>query len=646
VRAGLRALPALLAVASGQRPFAPTSVHYSALQGAPPQPGALPLGELLGGALGRDGLVAVSGIPGFPDLRSQALREAHRCISAAPLAQSSGFPDGTARRTLAGLWTPAAGHGAIDHGSTSPDCRSWEDTSAKFRALVADAVGLFAKRLGGILDVKEGAHLLQTRDGRSYDSVEDLVGSGDRLEHFHTYRVPEKARGAEPTIDYHVDQGLFIAFVPAMLVDDDAAPARQGASPGAFMLKSRDGAELEVEFDDDSLVIMMGDGVNQYLNTRLSGLTLHAPRHAFRMPDGAEGLHRVWYGLMQLPPSDAESEEAEGLTFGQVRAEMVANPDSPLSLGCSQQFAARELSEACGENQLYCWHRCMDFSDTVSPDVCAARDLGFNCTSQFDQIYREQDGHGDYNLACTNSTELVSPRPPVVQPTGTCAGWEAMVSDAGFAHRVALVPDETYFLWNVAGDEVHGKMVHNGLVGWMAIGLENVGGHHNGMNGARIVMGHNEPGTAPTIGEYRIHERMTAFRHWKTPLAAPALRDASMTLTACFSSIEFTTGSIYGMGLNVTEGTNRMIWGLTHNAYVTSDFGGYAAYHSAADGDRAQRPRFRGLVHLSLASGEQISTTTTAAPSQDELSGAVGTAIGLAMRLCVLFAAASSVAGS
>ena len=47
-----------------------------------------------------------------------------------------------------------------------------------------------------------------------------------------------------------------------------------------------------------NLVILLGDGVNQYMNHRRAGLALHAPVHAFRMPRGLPaGLHRVWYGL-------------------------------------------------------------------------------------------------------------------------------------------------------------------------------------------------------------------------------------------------------------------------------------------------------------------------------------------------------------
>jgi len=409
-----------------------------------------------------------------------------------------------------------------------------------------------------------------------------------------------------------------IAFAPAMLVGA-AAPTGSSLPTGTFMIKSKAGVELEADFDVDSLVILLGDGVNQYANGRRAGLALHAPVHAFKMPRGLPaGLHRVWYGLMQLPPSDAKSDET-GMTFGEIRAKVIGNPRAPLGLGCSRQMAARELSgTGCAGNQLYCWHRCMNFTDTISPQACAAKRMGFNCTSQFDQIYREQNGHGDFNLACTNATEFIIPRPVVVQPTGMCNGWQDLVSDANYAHRVALVADETYFLWNVAGNKVDAKMIHKGLVGWMAFGIENIGGRHNGMNGGRVVMGLHDPTANPSIGEYSVHERASAFRHWKMPLSPSTLEDASMTLTGCFSSIKFKTDKIYGHGLNVTQGSNHLIWALTHLAYTTSDYSGYAAYHAAVDSDRTKRSNHRGKIQLDFnnhnrtdgSEGQSISKAT------------------------------------
>ncbi|CAE8743393.1 unnamed protein product [Polarella glacialis] len=380
--------------------------------------------------------------------------------------------------------------------------------------MISSAVDIFTKRLTSLFDFADGVELLRSDSHGSYIKLEEVVEAGESLEHFHTYGLPTAGSSGcmELTMDHHVDQGLFIAFVPAMLVDDVSYPSDPGLSIGDVMIKSRDGEELRAEFQPDSLMILVGDDVKQYLHSRHHGLSMHAPVHAFRMPKVGPGLHRVWYGMMQLPPADATNEET-GLIFGEVRAKVMGGQELPLGLGCSRNLAAPELQATCNQSQIYCWHQCVDFTATLNTATCAAAGSGYNCTNQFDEIYQEKYGHGDYNPACINSTAFITPRPTVQQTNGTCSGWEDLVSDAYYANRVALVAGETYFLWNVVGGNVEGKMIHKGLVGWMAIGIENVGGGHFGMNGGRVVMGLNNPATSLSIGEYKIDEALTAFRH-------------------------------------------------------------------------------------------------------------------------------------
>jgi len=553
-------------------------------------------------ALRKDGLIQIAGLPGFAELRAETLRATHMCITVSPHARRHTFADGTVRRTLAAASGVTFGDQPLEPGSDAEACRSLEGSSQRLRQLIGNAADAFARRLDAVLGLTS-AQILRRADGGSYANLEEAVRSGERLEHFHSYGVPDAndTGDEEHTLDFHIDQGLFIAFAPAMMVDDSAIPIASLPS-GAFIVRTSEGQEFELALHEDALVVLLGDAAGQYMNRAPPGVSLHVPSHAFRMPRGASGFHRVWYGMMQLPPADAVNEEV-GLTFGQIRRQLTRawsldGPDAEvvLALGCSHTLQARELAEAsCADNQLYCWHRCVNFTEEVSPEACSVQNLGFQCVNQFDQVY--VSGHGDFHPECTNSTTPVTPRPPVEQPEG-CTGFADLISDAAYANRVALVVDQTYFLWNVVDDKIEGKMVHNGLVGWMAMGLENVGGHHNGMNGAHIVMGRNIPGEAPSIGEYQIHPYATAFRNWKTPLNPSDLQDATMEVTDCFSSIAFKTATIYGRPLNVTSDSNIMIWALTHLDYPTDDFGGYSGYHSAADGDRDKRGNHRGHITL------------------------------------------------
>merc|ERR1712127_299467 len=183
-----------------------------------------------------------------------------------------------------------------------------------------------------------------------------------------------------------------------------------------------------------------------------------------------------------------------------------------------------------------------------------------------------------------------------------------------YSFKVELVPDETYIMWSVTDGEFDAKMIHKGLAGWMAFGIANPGGAHNGMNGAKIVMGRNVDGASTTVAEYKIAEYSSAFRHWKTPYSSPSLSMTSMNVGGCISEMTFKTASIYGEDLNLTSGTNKLIWGLTHLDYPVDTFGGYSGYHTAAGGFSA-RSRVRGLIEVDLTSGQKSDMK-----SEDEIS--------------------------
>ena len=68
---------------------------------------------------------------------------------------------------------------------------------------------------------------------------------------------------------------------------------------------------------------------------------------------------------------------------------------------------------------------------------------------------------------------------------------------------------------------------YDGSFGYLSVGLENPGGGHNGMNGAPVVMGIYDPDENAHGGEHwlnykgsgvyelKIHDTLSAFRHWK-----------------------------------------------------------------------------------------------------------------------------------
>jgi hypothetical protein len=93
-------------------------------------------------------------------------------------------------------------------------------------------------------------------------------------------------------------------------------------SPGSFLIERRDGTIVECDFgfDDDVLVIMLGDGIDAIVNPKMpDGVVLRSAPHAMRMPDLSSGLARSWYGRMFLPPSNAVHDESTGISYGQMR---------------------------------------------------------------------------------------------------------------------------------------------------------------------------------------------------------------------------------------------------------------------------------------------------------------------------------------
>ncbi|KAK3268024.1 hypothetical protein CYMTET_23447 [Cymbomonas tetramitiformis] len=583
--------------------------------------------HVLKDALTNQGLVTVSDIPGFAELRREVLVGMHVCGSAATKARTTVFEDGTSRNTLA---TIAKGDGElidIDIGKAAYGActASLMKKVSEFRSLVSATAKAFTERLDDALRSQylytEGKPLLWNYDhSRSYDTMADVVGNAEHLEHFHSYYRPVASNDTAESvaIDLHADQGIFIAFTPGILVEEVSnGEIRDTSKPaGKFYVSLRDGTPAVAKFGQggDVLVFMLGDGVDQYINPKLSsGPYLRATPHAMVMPQHGEKEWRAWYGRMFLPPSDALSEK-HGLSFGQLRERMIDGVHKGKGVGsgvgCSRML--QETDEECGDNQMYCWMRCMDYTEEASPLICAAAtnadglalNLQVQCTSQFDQIYRRGiDTHGDYNPICTNSTENITAAPSIADSdwaqntpyTESCsdAAWETFLSKSEYTNSLNLKTDgddgygALYLLYTVQGNQLKGKMAYRGVAGWLAFGPENHGGGHNGMNGAHIVMGTYDPDptideplfepiyVGTTVAEYIINDDTSAFRTWKTPVSPGSVSDSEMLVEGgCFTGMTFTAdGAIAKDALNMT-GANSFIWGV-HTASFYKNYHGY-----------------------------------------------------------------------
>jgi hypothetical protein len=289
------------AAASVPATLRPFSVDFSALSASPD----------LAAALARDGIIHVTAIPEYAELRPAALAGAQECDM---FPESHTFADGTMRRSMAARTVPGRGGVQPFPLDSTYKCQALHAALAPFRALVAEATDRFASALSDLLDVD--VPLLSTPDGaHDFSSFSDVVRSGDHLEHIHEYTKKYTAVNtfASPTLDMHVDQGIFIAFTPALETE-----------PSEFHLRRSTGETVRVEFNPDALVFMLGGGAEQIISPRIRTADGFIPRgapHAVWVPPST--TPRMWYGRMVLPPPGAAVASGSTRTYEDLRTDLI-----------------------------------------------------------------------------------------------------------------------------------------------------------------------------------------------------------------------------------------------------------------------------------------------------------------------------------
>jgi hypothetical protein len=398
------------------------------------------------------GLVSITDIPSSWN-KQEMLQELERCITnnnkedhrtnhhrvTAPLHI---FPDGTHRRTLAtrsiaGQPDPLFPH----HEETTnggDDCRErLIIESIRFRQVVQDVTDAVASRLNRLFDDTSKTNastpiLLHDVSGQRSYTMQQVVTEGEHLEHFHCYfdahhHVLEVEKDdddgtTKTTIDWHTDQGLLLVFTPGQ---------RNGYVTNGFYIQLEDGTAVEVDFDieKDDLMVMLGDGVHQYVNPVLKEKgedvsLLRAVPHALRMERSAteDWTSRVWYGRMVLPPPQA-LHPSHTMTFSDLRSSMINQDPYALSLGCaSHHQVARELADgtktlrhlnnvdplSCSnDTSAFCWHECMNYTDfdDVSPELCDGRALSVGCVNDEGYLWIDEIHDPAFQLGCVNLSE-------------------------------------------------------------------------------------------------------------------------------------------------------------------------------------------------------------------------------------------------
>jgi len=363
--------------------FSPARISYGDLRD---RKGGTSSSDVLLNALRQVGMVSITNIPSFRPIKLETLKSLPDCIQKSSDVATHIFPDGTLRQTIA-THTLAGDMQTMKHYSTNNSaCQALDQVSDTFREVVADVTNAFAIHLAAALDLDDDTPVLSSQE-RSF-SLKDVVQQGEHLEHFHSYQASMEDYDQDnvDTIEWHIDQGMALVFTPGLL-------AKTGEISQGFHVKLADGSTAMVDFEEqDDLVILLGDGINQYINGALKIKDhLRALPHALRVPKTDQP--RVWYGLMMLPPPDALHPVYQE-TFADLRHSMMFEEHSgSLALGCSSSMQARELNDiTCEDNTFFCWHRCFNYTADASPDVCESQGLDLACVNDERQLWI-----GDHN---------------------------------------------------------------------------------------------------------------------------------------------------------------------------------------------------------------------------------------------------------
>jgi hypothetical protein len=395
--------PATAAIESSEEAaaFVPTRISYRDLNSVLQEDGddkAL-IAKSLQVTLQKVGLFSITDIPLFGKEKPETLKSLPACVNSllrcSELFRGSAtrhvLPDGTIRKTIATTGDQRSLLLGDDDVSVPEQCAPLQQVSGAFRDTVAEVtrtVGMVLLRLlNDNYTSLEPRVWNQARD-KSYN-IAEVVTYGEHLEHFHVYEKPTRNKDddTKSTLDWHTDQGLMLVFSPGT---SNGEPTQED-----FYIQLANGQEVSVRFETkDELVVMLGDGVNQYVNNMMNQDEhfFRAVPHRLSVRDGI--CERVWYGRMVLPPADAVH-PFHKRTFGDLRQELISRPQE--SLGCSSGsaslLAAHERSlqdhngtaqvqnstkqaiteDTCNnETEFFCWHRCMNYTELVSPTACEA----------------------------------------------------------------------------------------------------------------------------------------------------------------------------------------------------------------------------------------------------------------------------------
>ena len=358
----------------------------------------------VGRALAKEGIVAITGLPGYAAIRGETLASvAERLLkNQRGVGVSSVFGDGSLRRTVASETKQGRAVPFVE--AALKERKGAEEAKIKVLARVdsaAAALRASVRRVSELVCASIDAPLSKSLGEAAKEPntlLSDMFAKGRQLEHFHAYRPSGAASPAKEettdawTLKLHTDNGFLISFVPAAHFRSSRLSEADEVAPPAseFVIKLRDGSVRCADFPRDSVVIMLGEGAEAHFAQL--GAKHHPLTGARAVPHGVKSLEsilgsageddyfvRAWFGNMFLLPDDYPLRNAGSVdvttTYKSVRGGVVdafASSEERDPIGClgsriggNKQAAKRALNDpsgSCPAGEIYCWLTCADVS--------------------------------------------------------------------------------------------------------------------------------------------------------------------------------------------------------------------------------------------------------------------------------------------
>ncbi|GLE02672.1 hypothetical protein PINS_up011513 [Pythium insidiosum] len=274
-------------------------------------------------AMQRDGIVSLKNIPQYVETRSEYLRKAAACAvhakdHNAEFLLHRRLQDGTERYTI----STESGRRLENSGfETVETCPGYQEVYHKFSRVVEGAIA----SLGRALDANSSIQIKRRLGDREQRmTARELMEDSVHLDHFHAYEAAA-ARGLESdlTLGMHTDNGLMIAMAAPEYFDvrpsGDVVPRETRSDDAGLIIQTADGKTARPSLRADELVLMLGEGINQWVSTTPK---LHPVMHGMQYPRGlsyADDSHRLlrtWFGKMVLL-SDDHVMHNTGMTYSE-----------------------------------------------------------------------------------------------------------------------------------------------------------------------------------------------------------------------------------------------------------------------------------------------------------------------------------------